>query len=125
REKATIRVRREKAEQPLDTPTVGVALSGGGIRSATFALGVFQSLARAGLVRRIDYLSTVSGGGYFGAFLGALFTRESIENVADVEEVLKSTDDRRLRSLRENGSYLAPAGVSDLWLGGAVLLRNW
>jgi hypothetical protein len=54
---------------------VGFALSGGGIRSATFCLGVFRALARHGLVRKIDVLSTVSGGGYFGAFLGALFTR--------------------------------------------------
>jgi hypothetical protein len=55
--------------------TVGVALSGGGIRSATFCLGVFQGLASYGLVRKIDFLSTVSGGGYFGGFLGRLYTR--------------------------------------------------
>jgi hypothetical protein len=54
---------------------VGFALSGGGIRSATFCLGVFRALARLHLVGKIDVLSTVSGGGYFGAFLGALFTR--------------------------------------------------
>src|SRR5687767_3981178 len=57
---------------------VGVALSGGGIRSATFCLGVFQALADADLVRRIDFLSTVSGGGYFGGFLGRLHEREWI-----------------------------------------------
>jgi Patatin-like phospholipase len=53
--------------------TVGLALSGGGIRSATFSLGVLQSLARRRLLPRIDYLSTVSGGGYTGCFLGSLF----------------------------------------------------
>jgi hypothetical protein len=47
----------------------GLALSGGGIRSATFALGVLQALARHDLLRRFDYLSTVSGGGYIGASL--------------------------------------------------------
>ena len=41
----------------------GLALSGGGIRSATFALGVLQALAKRGLLSKIDYLSTVSGGG--------------------------------------------------------------
>ena len=56
-----------------DAPTVGIALSGGGIRSATFCLGLFQALARQRLVRKIDYLSTVSGGGYFGSFLGSAF----------------------------------------------------
>ena len=47
----------------------GLALSGGGIRSATFALGLVQALAGAGLLGRFDYLSTVSGGGYTGAAL--------------------------------------------------------
>jgi hypothetical protein len=46
----------------------GIALSGGGIRSATFNLGVLQGLADDGLVQLADYLSTVSGGGYVGGF---------------------------------------------------------
>jgi hypothetical protein len=48
---------------------LGLALSGGGIRSASFALGVLQALHNWGLFRRIDYLSTVSGGGYIGSSL--------------------------------------------------------
>jgi hypothetical protein len=48
---------------------IGLALSGGGIRSATFSLGVMQRLARAGILDQIDYLSTVSGGGYIGSGL--------------------------------------------------------
>src|ERR1035438_846530 len=47
----------------------GVAFSGGGIRSATFNLGVLQGLAELGLLPFIDYLSTVSGGGYIGSWL--------------------------------------------------------
>ncbi|MEO8629091.1 MAG: hypothetical protein ABI612_13455, partial [Betaproteobacteria bacterium] len=50
-------------------PHIGVALSGGGIRSATFSLGIFQSLAKSGLLKNVDFLSTVSGGGYFGGFV--------------------------------------------------------
>ena len=46
-----------------------LCLSGGGIRSAAFALGVVQALARMGLLTRFQYLSTVSGGGYLGAWL--------------------------------------------------------
>ena len=49
----------------------GLALSGGGIRSATFNLGIFQALARLGLLSKIDYLSTVSGGGYIGGWYSA------------------------------------------------------
>ena len=67
---------RQKKDHPVPiAETVGVALSGGGIRSATFCLGVFQSLAKLGLLNKIDYLSTVSGGGYFGGFLGRMYVR--------------------------------------------------
>ncbi|HEY7687262.1 MAG TPA: patatin-like phospholipase family protein, partial [Dongiaceae bacterium] len=48
-----------------------LCLSGGGIRSATFGLGLLQGLARKNLLARFDYLSTVSGGGYIGAWLSA------------------------------------------------------
>lgn len=47
----------------------GLALSGGGIRSASFGLGVVQVLAERQLLKEVDYLSTVSGGGYTGSFV--------------------------------------------------------
>lgn len=51
------------------TGLIGLSLSGGGIRSATFSLGVMQALAAKDLLKRVDYLSTVSGGGYIGSSL--------------------------------------------------------
>ena len=54
----------------LPHDAVGFGLSGGGIRSATFSLGVLQALAEARCLGKIDFLSTVSGGGYVGSFLG-------------------------------------------------------
>lgn len=51
---------------------VGLALSGGGIRSATFNLGMIQALHKHGVLRHVDYLSTVSGGGYLGSAISAL-----------------------------------------------------
>ena len=48
-----------------------LCLSGGGIRSASFALGVLEGLCRRGLIGSFDYLSTVSGGGYTGSWLSA------------------------------------------------------
>src|SRR5205085_2022705 len=127
-------------------PLVGIGVSGGGIRSATFALGVFQSIAHLRLLGRVDYISTVSGGGYFGAFLGRLFARSYVKSTADVESILRGTeaavaadparsdeeatclDQARWKVigwLRENGRYLSPRGSGDLLFGGAVLLRNW
>src|SRR4029079_4203067 len=55
-------------EQPARS---ALCLSGGGIRSAIFGLGIFQGLAKTGLLDAFDYLSTVSGGGYVGGWLTA------------------------------------------------------
>jgi hypothetical protein len=105
---------------------LGVGVSGGGIRSATFALGFFQALARRDCTKHIDYLSTVSGGGYFGGFFGAFFRRDNISGHEDVKRLLEpKTQSDVLRYLRENGSYLAPAGTDSLLLGAATLFRNW
>jgi hypothetical protein len=57
-----------------DAGLVGLALSGGGIRSATFNLGLLQTLDKRGILRYCDYLSTVSGGGYIGSCLSSLLT---------------------------------------------------
>ena len=142
REVALLRARREKAralagaDRPgvvpegdrLPDDAVGFALSGGGIRSATFCLGVFQALSRLGLLHRIDFLSTVSGGGYFGGFLGALISRAvpggEAEGVARAADTLSDSQSPPMRWLRENGRYMAPNGSGDEILAGAVYLRN-
>src|ERR1700674_4191428 len=46
-----------------------LCLSGGGIRSGTFNLGVLQGLARNGQLGEFSFLSTVSGGGFIGSWL--------------------------------------------------------
>ncbi len=51
---------------------VGLGLSGGGIRSAAFNLGLLQALDAKGVLRHVDYLSTVSGGGYVGGLMASL-----------------------------------------------------
>src|ERR1700761_6660491 len=67
---------RERDGTPVLRPTpgsnvIGLALSGGGIRSAAFCLGAMQALDVRGLIAKIDYLSTVSGGGYIGTSMTA------------------------------------------------------
>lgn len=54
-------------DQPKDL--VGLALSGGGIRAASVALGFVYGLAQRNRLWRADYMSTVSGGGWLGAAL--------------------------------------------------------
>lgn len=55
-----------------------LCFSGGGIRSATFGLGVVEALAGVRVLDKFDYLSTVSGGGYLGSWLSAWIRRERI-----------------------------------------------
>lgn len=114
----------------------GLALSGGGIRSATHALGILQTLARKHLLRRIDFLSTVSGGGYVGAFLGRFYDRLRPDAVigqapitavppADyVEQELVSPRSPVIDWLRSHGNYIAPTGQGDGRLNFAIFLRN-
>ncbi|MBI2401724.1 MAG: hypothetical protein HYV20_03080 [Gemmatimonadetes bacterium] len=118
-----MRERERSLAKPERRWKVGLACSGGGIRSATFCLGFFQGLAQHGLLRHVDYLSTVSGGGYFGSFLGRLFCRDNPSQRP--EEVLKDSQSSPIRFLRENGRYLAPTGTGDLLKGAAVAARNW
>lgn len=78
-----IRARRATHQLDVGKPTgppdnlKGLALSGGGIRSATFCLGVLQQLHRRGVLKHFDYLSTVSGGGFVGGWWSAWLARKN------------------------------------------------
>lgn len=76
------------SQPPAPDNLAGLALSGGGIRSATFSLGIMQALAHRGVLKRMDYLSTVSGGGYIGSALSWLVSD------AAHQEVTRCDDDR-------------------------------
>ncbi|EHP40090.1 hypothetical protein OR16_28004 [Cupriavidus basilensis OR16] len=164
-----------------------LALSGGGIRSATFCLGVMQALAKAptppvagpalhevareappdaiqegdgpdaitpapapattALLGQFDYLSTVSGGGYLGAFFCSLFVPGRLqpgttppEAAALAYRTLQHEPPGRIRSsasyaadpgraavawLRENGRYLTPTGAGDTLYAASLVVRNW
>ncbi len=119
---------RKKKQAETSANTVGLALSGGGIRSATFALGVLQTLAERNRIRDIDYLSTVSGGGFIGSFLGRLFTRPTVTESKDpagrVQEILKNTSSAQLWWLRTQANYIFATGTADLRANLAVFFRN-
>lgn len=111
----------------------GLAFSGGGIRSATFNLGLLQKLAELGLLTRFDYLSTVSGGGYIGSWYTSWIKRTgSVHKVNDRLNVKKSADPmaeevRPLRWLRMFSNYLTPTASimsADSWTMGITWLRN-
>jgi hypothetical protein len=101
----------------------GLAISGGGIRSASFALGVLQGLNKYNILRRIDYLSTVSGGGYIGSSLTWFNYQNKKKGSPWIFPFASDARYSPLNFLRQNGNYLLPNGLSALSLLG-VLLRN-
>jgi hypothetical protein len=114
-----------------------LCLSGGGVRSAAFNLGVLQGLARLELLNRFHYLSTVSGGGYIGCWLSA-WRHRSEKGISDILRGL-SWPDRfgnaevsprvpdAIRNLRRSSNYLTPAkGIlsPDTWATVVIVGRN-
>ena len=110
--------------------SLGLAFSGGGIRSATFNLGVIQALAKFQRLNRFDYLSTISGGGYIGGWLSMFIHRHAGGNVTSAEEELQKRkndlEHPAIRFLRAYSNYLTPRlGLSaDALTAVATYLRN-
>ncbi len=111
------------------TELAALCLSGGGIRSATFALGALQALARFNLLEHFHYLSTVSGGGYIGSWLSAW---RSLHSDPAVFKALNAAEheggDRpQIAGLRADSNYLTPRlGLlsADSWTVMALYVRN-
>ncbi len=121
-----------------------LCISGGGIRSATFALGVLQGLAQHSfaanqfqepprLLADFDFLSTVSGGGYIGSWFSSWVQRAGVANVlrqiahhsANTNKI--DPEPKPVRHLREYTNYLDPQlGLfsADTWTLAATVVRN-
>jgi len=127
-----------------DTKLAGLAFSGGGIRSATFNLGIVEALAEMKLLRDFDYLSTVSGGGYIGGWLSKWISQEG-GDVTRVEQAFAASaphvapaaaqtpaqqpqvEPRAVQFLRRYSNYLTPKkGMfsADTWTLICTYLRN-
>ena len=117
----------------LDQKRTALCFSGGGIRSATYCVGVLRSLARLGLLDKFDYLSTVSGGGYIGSWLTAWIHRHP-GGLSGVMKALAAGSHNRVdheaepvRWLRTYSNYLSPVlGFlsADSWTLVGIYLRN-
>lgn len=127
-EAVDVKQRREALgiKTPLGEDAVGLSLSGGGIRSATFCLGVVQVLASKKLLQDVDFLSTVSGGGYTGAFITSVLGKG-----CDLEEIAfpNGPDPEAVRHVRQHAKYLSASDIKQRWLMvvGTVagLVINW
>jgi len=136
-----------------DEPLAALCFSGGGIRSATFNLGILQGLADHKLLEHFDYLSTVSGGGYVGSWFTSWIYRhpegrQGVINalkhraVGDYEKPQDSSwsmpetapppapldpEPAPIRHLRNYSNYMTPRlGLlsADTWTLVATYLRN-
>lgn len=127
-----------------------ICLSGGGIRSASFCLGVLQVLATYRLLGKFHYISTVSGGGYIGTALFRWITAKKDDDHLSPKDALQFVEHelKRLRLtdyiqarmagltfnqegpltwLRMNSNYLArrlSLFSADAWTIVATYLRN-
>ncbi len=112
---------------------VGLGLSGGGIRSAIFNLGLLQAMEKYDYLRQVDYLSTVSGGGYIGSSLTWFCShlKSSLPFVWSRPSKTKATSDpqkarvrKTLNWLRAHGSYLTPGNGLNLYSLLAAILAG-
>ncbi|WOJ90395.1 patatin-like phospholipase family protein [Methylocapsa polymorpha] len=145
-EHAAIRQRREyvkgngRRDRTAYRSVTGVALSGGGIRSASFGLGALQALHAFSGIEGIDYLSTVSGGGYIGCSLTAATqdspAEQNTPSVAKAAEPQRTRakfpfvnpdnydDTDSVRHIRDYSNYLIPHGALDVVTALGIIGRG-
>lgn len=120
-----------------DRPWYGLALSGGGIRSASFGIGVIQALRNTFFLKdkpclfdRLVYQSSVSGGGYAGAALHwyqkvfNIFPFGNINSFAG-SQYSQNPSDKVLSHIRQHGKYLTPHQLGASSLLGIILLSSF
>ena len=147
-QKCLPRIYRQIHQIPDPLKPSALCLSGGGIRSASIGLGVLQGLAKRGRLADLDYLSTVSGGGYIGSWLMAWIHRAPRGAAGVIEELANSRsassgapeteglepeepyggEPREIRHLRAYSNYLTPKlGLlsADTWTSLAIFARSF
>ncbi|MGH6844443.1 MAG: patatin-like phospholipase family protein, partial [Methylocella sp.] len=103
-------------------PLTGLALSGGGIRSASFGLGAIQALHVCSGIEGIDYLSTVSGGGYIGCCLTA--ATQTTDGEFPFTNPANYDDTDSVRHIRDFSNYLIPHGALDVVTALGIIGRG-
>jgi hypothetical protein len=118
---------RDSTGEPVLLPEegsnlIGLALSGGGIRSAAFCLGALQALDETEVLTQVDYISTVSGGGYIGCSLSAcleVLRGEFPFKIAQFEDETPA-----VKHIRDYSNYLLPNGSMDAFHNLSIYVRG-
>lgn len=102
------------------TKRLGIACSGGGIRSASYSLGALQVLREAGVLARAEYLSAASGGCYTAIAHSTMVATTGGDFPEDPEKnpVRPKDDKQRARALTRAFQDLAP------WAPGSPEEKN-
>lgn len=105
---------------PVSREKLGLSLAGGGFRASLFHLGVLRRMAELDLLRRVEVVSTVSGGSIVGA-LYVLVLKKRLEAAPDGQldrdgyvEVVEEVEEALLAGIRKNlrtRLFMNPAGV--------------
>ncbi len=115
----------ENEDPPAISDAVGLCLSGGGIRSASFSLGLLQAFLEKGFIRWVDYLSTVSGGGFMGAYLSTLLCHGKTTMLDENLDLVPKPGDQAPEPVERfirGGAYLRdPPMFVDRFLKGFLL----
>jgi hypothetical protein len=125
--------------EPAEQGKIGIACSGGGIRSAAFSLGALQILQEQGKLQQARYLAGVSGGSYIAAAFSMVRKTCPIEPQRDTDGKVPpcdNSDPRKLDAqhppffrgspeeqyLRNRSSYMAPGAFGKIQFGYRLLL---
>ena len=111
-----------------ESDLTGLAFSGGGIRSASFCLGVLQGLDlltdhnEPHVLDAIDYLSVVSGGSYIGTSLVAAMMQPDYSFPFDSR--LDDQETPETLHLRDFSNFLVPNGIIDYLINAILVCRG-
>ncbi len=85
----------------------GIALSGGGIRSSTFNMGILNFLNEKKILKLADYISSVSGGGFIHSYI-----QTKLRSTNNFDELFKNSNSMILsgdnETIKSNCDYLIP-----------------
>ena len=110
-----------------------MSISGGGIRSASFGLGVMQALVANDQLKKMDYMSTVSGGGFIGSALTWALKQGGKSAGTDPDNFplgnrksagMKEEGNKLLNFIRQHGDYLLPTSSLGTLSFAAVIIRS-
>jgi len=101
------------------TDGIGVCFSGGGVRAASFDCGILWKLAELKLLKDVDVLSAVSGGGYAASsYASHVVSGDEAPHETDVDDWYQLAACKQILKMQDNIGYLVTTSHSLFWSPG-------